>query len=96
MRKKMSAQNFFRLGERIGRLKNIIDVRMEEIVNDNILWGTPTTEKEKRNLVEALRIINCIKYEVEFCTAKPFCELCKMYDTAESIWYDTADEKYKC
>ncbi len=69
----MSAQNFFRLGERIGRLKNIIDGRMEEIVNDNILWGTPTTEKEKRNLVEALRIINCIKYEVEFCTAKPFC-----------------------
>ncbi len=81
-KQKMSPQNFFWLGKRIGRLKNVIDGRLEEIVNDNILWGTLTRDKEKRNLEEALRIINCIKFEVEFCRTKPFCELCKMYNTA--------------
>ena len=37
----MSVEEFFKLGQNVGQLKNLIDNRFQKIEEDFILWGVP-------------------------------------------------------
>jgi hypothetical protein len=81
----MCAKNFFQLGCLVGRLEHILNENLEEITNDNILWGTPIDSEKRHKLVEARRILYCIKYSIEYGQIESYDEMIKKYENAFNI-----------
>ena len=93
--KKMSANDYFELGENVGRLKNVIGSRFKKMEEDFILWGTDIDSLERRKLQEAMRLIFEIK-----CGAKEekkdILKLTEMFCKATLLWEETVTTAEQC
>ena len=91
----MTANEYFDVGEKVGRLKNMIDNRFKKMEEDFILWGTDIDSLERRKLQEAMQLIFEIK-----CGAKEekkdILKLTEMFCKATLLWEETVTAAEQC
>jgi len=82
---RMSVEDFFTLGENVGRLKICIDNKFQKIEENYILWDAKVNSTECQTLAEARRLLFCIKADVKN-GRENFILLSEMFNKARCLW----------
>ena len=82
----MLVEDFFTLGENVGRLKICIDNEFQKIEDDYILWGAEVNSTACQKLAETRRLLFCIKTGVKN-GRENIIVLSEMFNNACCLWH---------
>ena len=83
----MSVEEFFKLGQNVGQLKNLIDNRFQKIEEDFILWGVEVNSNECQTLAEARRLLFSVQVNVKK-ERENLDKLSEMMNQARCLWQE--------
>ena len=83
----MSNEEFFKLGQNFGQLKNLIDNRFQKIEEDFLLWGVEVNLNECQKLSEARQLLFSVQIDVNN-ESDNFHKLSETMNAARCLWQD--------
>ena len=83
----MSTEEFFKLGQNFGQLKNLIDNRFQKIEEDFVFWGVEVNSNECQKLAEARRLLFSVQIDLNN-ESDNFHELSETMNAARCLWQD--------
>ena len=83
----MSNEEFFKLGQNFGQLKNLIDNRFQKIEEDFLLWGVEVKSNECQKLAEARQLLFSVQINVNN-ESDNFHKLSETMNAARCVWQD--------
>ena len=83
----MSIEEFFKLGQNFGQLKNLIDNRFQKIEEDFLLWGVEVNLNECQKLSEARQLLFSVQIDVNN-ESDNFHKLSETMNAARCLWQD--------
>ena len=83
----MSNEEFFKLGQNFGQLKNLIDNRFQKIEEDFLLWGVEVKSNECQKLAEARQLLFSVQINVKN-ERENIHELSEIMNRARCLWQE--------
>ena len=83
----MSKEEFFKLGQNFGQLKNLIDNRFQKIEENFLLWGVEVNSNECQKLAEARQLLFSVEINVKN-ERENIHELSETMNAARCLWQD--------